>query len=81
MSVDLLHWTLASVPIVILIVLMVGLGWTAQQAGSTGIFIAAGVAAFAFETPARTLAVASAKGIWDAISSTSSGRPCCSTRS
>lgn len=67
MSVDLLHWTLASVPIVILIVLMVGLGWTAQQAGSTGIFIAAGVAAFAFETPARTLAVASAKGIWDAI--------------
>ncbi|MBN9470932.1 MAG: L-lactate permease [Bosea sp.] len=67
MSVDLLYWTLASVPIVILIVLMVGLGWTAQQAGSTGIFIAAGVAAFAFETPARTLAVASAKGIWDAI--------------
>lgn len=67
LSVDLLGWVLASVPIVLLIVLMVGLGWTAQQAGTTGIFIAAAVAAFSFETPARTLAVASAKGIWDAI--------------
>lgn len=67
LDVDLIHWVLASAPIIALIFLMVGLGWTAQQAGTTGIFIAAAVAAFSFETPVRTLAVASAKGVWDAI--------------
>lgn len=67
LDLDLLHWVLAAVPIVALIILMVGKNWTAQQAGTTSIFIAAAVAVFAFETSTRALSVASAKGIWDAI--------------
>lgn len=64
---DLLHWALAVAPIMALIILMVGMNWTAQQAGTTGIFIAAAVAVFAFDTSARALSVASAKGVWDAV--------------
>ncbi|AMG87465.1 L-lactate permease [Bordetella bronchiseptica] len=63
----LMHWLLAALPIVALIVLMVAMRWTAQQAGTTGIFIASAVAVLAFATPLDTLAVASAKGVWDAL--------------
>ncbi|GAA5233503.1 L-lactate permease [Verticiella sediminum] len=66
-SPDLIHWVLAILPIAVLIVLLVGLQWTAQQAGTTGIFIASAIALFGFSTPLDTLAVASAKGVWDAI--------------
>ncbi|KFJ68680.1 L-lactate permease family protein [Bordetella bronchiseptica] len=62
-----MHWLLAALPIVALIVLMVAMRWTAQQAGTTGIFIASAVAVLAFATPLDTLAVASAKGVWDAL--------------
>ncbi|AWQ04072.1 L-lactate permease [Bordetella bronchiseptica E014] len=61
------HWLLAALPIVALIVLMVAMRWTAQQAGTTGIFIASAIAVLAFATPLDTLAVASAKGVWDAL--------------
>lgn len=64
---NLFHWILAVLPILALIILMVGKNWTAQQAGATGIFISAAVAVFAFETSGRSLSIASAKGIWDAI--------------
>ncbi|CCJ51146.1 L-lactate permease [Bordetella parapertussis] len=63
----LMHWLLAALPIVALIVRMVAMRWTAQQAGTTGIFIASAVAVLAFATPLDTLAVASAKGVWDAL--------------
>lgn len=61
------HWLLAALPIAALIVLMVAMRWTAQQAGTTGIFIASAIAVLAFATPLDTLAVASAKGVWDAL--------------
>ena len=64
--IDCLHWLLAAAPIIVLAFLLVKLRWTAQQAGTTCIFIAAAVALFAFRTPVDTLAVAGAKGVWDA---------------
>lgn len=64
---NLINWLLAALPIIALIILMVGMNWTAQQAGTTGIFIAAAVAFFIFEATTRALAVSTAKGIWDAI--------------
>jgi lactate permease len=67
LPVDVLHWSLALLPIVVLLVLMVLLSWKAPQAGPMGMFTAAAVALFAFATPLETVAVASAKGIWDAI--------------
>ena len=65
--IDILHWSLAFLPILALAFLLVQLRWTAQQAGAAGIFIAAAVAFFIFRTPLETLAVAGAKGVWDAV--------------
>lgn len=65
--VDLLHWTLALSPIVVLLVLLVPLRWKAPQAGPMGMFAAASVALLAFRTPWETVAVAGAKGVWDAV--------------
>jgi lactate permease len=64
---DILHWALALLPIVVLLVLLIVLGWKAPQAGPIGMFTAAAVGFFAFATPWETVAVASAKGVWDAI--------------
>jgi lactate permease len=67
MPVDLLHWTLALLPIVVLLFLLVTRRWKAPQAGPMGMFTAAAVALLSFATPWKTIAVASAKGVWDAI--------------
>lgn len=68
LPIDWLHWSLAASPIVILAFLLVKLRWTAQQAGATGMFVAAAVALLMFRTPLETLAVAGAKGVWDSAS-------------
>lgn len=64
---DLLHWLLALVPLAVLLVLLVGLRWKAPEAGPIGLFVAATIGLLAFQAPWETLAVAGAKGIWDAI--------------
>jgi lactate permease len=65
--VDLLHWVLAVLPIIALLVFLVPLRWRAPEAGPMAMFTAAAVALVAFRTPWKTLAVASGKGVWDAI--------------
>jgi lactate permease len=65
--VDLLHWGMALLPIVILLVLLVGVRWKAPEAGPIGMFIAAAIAYFLYQAPLDNLAVAGAKGIWDAL--------------
>jgi lactate permease len=65
--VDLLHWVLATLPIVALLVFLVPLRWRAPEAGPMAMFTAAIVALLAFRTPWDTLAVAGGKGVWDAI--------------
>jgi len=65
--VDLLHWILATLSIVALLVFLVPLKWRAPEAGPGAMFVAGVLAYFAFRTPLFTLAVASAKGVWDAI--------------
>lgn len=67
LPIDLLQWSLALLPILVLMVLMVVLRWTAPQAGLLGMFTAAAIAFFAFQTPPETLAVGGAKGVWDAV--------------
>ena len=64
--VDLLHWVLAILPIIALLVFLVPLRWRAPEAGPMAMFTAAIVALIAFDTPWKTLAVAGAKGVWDA---------------
>jgi lactate permease len=60
-------WLLALLPFATLLVLLVWARWKAAEAGPVGMFVAWGVAILAFETPLRTVAVASGKGVWDAI--------------
>lgn len=67
LPIDLLHWFLALLPLVILLILLIGVSWKAPEAGPVGMFVAAAIAIFVYQTPAETLAVASGKGVWDAI--------------
>jgi len=67
LPVDLLHWILATLSIIALLVFLVPLRWRAPEAGPGAMFVAGVIALFAFRTPVDTLAVASAKGVWDAI--------------
>lgn len=67
LPVDILHWSLSILPVAILAWLLIQLRWTAQQAGAFGIFVVAAIALLFFRTPLETLAVAGAKGVWDAI--------------
>lgn len=65
--VDVLHWILAVLSIVALLIFLVPLRWRAPEAAPVAMFTAAIVALLAFRTPWTTLAVAGAKGVWDAI--------------
>jgi lactate permease len=65
--VDAVHWVLAILPIVALLVFLVPLRWRAPEAAPMAMFTAGFVALIAFQTPWDTLAVASGKGVWDAI--------------
>jgi len=65
--VDVLHWFLAVLPIIVLLVLLVPLRWRAPEAAPMAMFTVAIVALAAFKTPWHTLAVAGGKGVWDAI--------------
>lgn len=67
LPITLLFWLLALVPLAVLLILLVGLRWTAAQAGAAGFFVAAVIAWLAFQAGFQTIAVATAKGIWDAI--------------
>ena len=65
--VDLLYWALGITPLVLLLITLVALRWKAQEAASVGMFAAVIVGLVAFQMPIRDLAVASGKGIWDAV--------------
>ena len=67
LPIDFLHWVLALLPLIVLLVLLVPLQWTAPKAAPVGMVTAAIIALLAFRTPWDTLAIASSRGIWDAI--------------
>jgi lactate permease len=61
------YWLLALIPIVLLLVLLVGLRWKAAEAAPLGMFAAAAIALTFYESGWDVVAIASGKGIWDAI--------------
>ena len=67
LPIDFFYWSLALAPIVVLLVLLIGLRWSAAEAGPIGMFAAAGIAVFAFRSPLEAVAVAGGKGVWDAV--------------
>lgn len=64
---NLLFWLLALTPIAVLAILLLVFRWRAAQAGPAGYLVAAAIALLFFRTPLATLAIATAKGIWDAL--------------
>ena len=65
--VDLFHWLAAIAPIAVLLVLLVKYRWPAHVAAVVAVFTAAAVAVGIYLTPLFPLAVAAAKGVWDAV--------------
>ncbi|MGD9617928.1 MAG: L-lactate permease [Alphaproteobacteria bacterium] len=57
----------AVLPILVLLGLLVGRGWSTSSAAPVALVVAVLVATTLFQTPLRTIAVAAGKGIWDAI--------------
>ena len=67
LPVDLLHWSLAIFPMILLLVLLVFFRWKAAEAGALGVLCTLLTAALAFQVPVGDMAVAAAKGAWDSI--------------
>lgn len=67
LPVDIVHWIVGLLPIMVLLILLVGLRWKGIEAGPLGMLAAGLVGLFVFRTPLLTLAVAAGKGLWDAV--------------
>jgi len=65
--VDPLFWGLGVAPLVLLLVTLVVFRWQAHEAASIGMFAAVLIGLTAYRMPLRDLAVASGKGVWDAV--------------
>lgn len=61
------YFAAATLPILTLLVLLVGLRWSTSAAAPVALAVAVVLALTMFGTPLRTVAVAAGKGIWDAI--------------
>lgn len=66
-EVTFLLWAAALLPLAAILVLLVGLRWKATTAAPVGYFIAVLAAFLLFQTPARVVALQTAKGVWDAV--------------
>lgn len=67
LPVTLVHWLASFAPIAILLLLLVWRRWSTSSAVPVALAAAAATARFLMRAPLDTLAVATGKGIWDAI--------------
>lgn len=67
LPVDLLHWTMALLPILALLVMLVFLKWSGPVSGWSAMLISAIIALTFFKAPFKGVSVAFGKGIWDAL--------------
>ncbi|ADD06579.1 L-lactate permease [Natrialba magadii ATCC 43099] len=67
LPVDVFHWAVASIPILILLVLLVRYRWSAHTAAVISMLGASAIALTVFQAPLFAYAVAVGKGVWDAI--------------
>lgn len=61
------HWLVALLPLAAILILLVGLRWSASTAAPVGYFIAVAAALLLFQTPIRNVALQTVKGVWDAV--------------
>ena len=57
----------ALMPILLLLLLLIARGWSTSSAAPVALAVAVLAATLLFQTSMRTIAVATGKGIWDAI--------------
>lgn len=67
LPVSVIYWLLAILPLVVLLALLVGYGWSAAQSGAMGFFTALVISWLAFRMDFTDIAIATARGIWDAV--------------
>ncbi|WP_053362695.1 L-lactate permease [Bacillus sp. FJAT-27251] len=67
LPVDLLHWSLAVLPLALLLIMLIVLKWSAGKSGWIGVAVAALIGFFMFEASLETLAVGFGKGLWEAL--------------
>ncbi|WP_232725495.1 L-lactate permease [Bacillus sp. FJAT-44742] len=67
LPVDLLHWGVAVLPLVLLLIMLVVLKWSGQLAGGVALAVAAASAFLLYEAPLDNVAVGVGQGLWDAF--------------
>lgn len=67
LPIDLLHWSLAFLPLVLLLLMLVVFRWSGGTSGWIAMGIATVLGYFMFEAPLETLAVGFGKGLWEAF--------------
>lgn len=67
LPIDVLHWSLALLPLVLLLVMLVGLKWSGARSGWIAMAAAAAIAYFVFESRIEPLAIGFGKGLWQAL--------------
>ncbi|KZE37209.1 hypothetical protein AV656_11560 [Bhargavaea cecembensis] len=67
LPVDILHWSLAISPLILLLVMMIVLKWSGGTSGWIAMAIAAAISYFMFEAPLDNIAVGFGKGLWEAF--------------
>ena len=67
LPVDLLHWVMALIPILALLVMLVFLKWSGPVSGWSAMAIASVIALTFFKTSLGDIGIAFGKGLWDAL--------------
>jgi lactate permease len=67
LPIDLFHWLISLVPIAVLMILLLWRNWKGIEAGPAAILVAALISLLIFQAPIKTVAVAAAKGMWNAV--------------
>ncbi|UTR11496.1 L-lactate permease [Evansella sp. LMS18] len=67
LPVDFLHWSMAVLPLILLLVMLVLLKWSAPVSGWIGMGIATVIAFTLFQAPVDNLLVGFGKGLWEAL--------------
>ena len=67
LPIDLFHWLISLVPIAVLMILLLWRNWKGIEAGPAAMLVAALLSLLIFQAPIKTLAVATAKGMWNAV--------------
>ncbi|PPA69276.1 L-lactate permease [Jeotgalibacillus proteolyticus] len=67
LPIDLFHWGMAILPLVLLLIMLVALKWSGAVSGWTAFGVALLIALFLFRAPLSNVSVGFGKGLWEAF--------------